>query len=70
MDNPNSKSPRPNYQALWFIIYFSILLQGFKVLLQFYLQQDQLSFGYLFLLGVPSALISIAVERITSHPKS
>lgn len=59
------KTSQKNYQALWFIIYFGILLQGFKVLLQFYMQEDRLSFRYFFLLGIPSALIAIAVERFT-----
>jgi hypothetical protein len=61
------KAPQKNYRALWFIVYFGILFQGFKVLLQFYMQEDRLSFGYFFLLGAPSALISIVVERITCH---
>lgn len=61
---PNTS--QKNYQALWFIIYFGILLQGFKVLLQFYMQEDRLSFGYFFLLGIPSALIAVVVGRFTS----
>ena len=67
MNKSSSKTPQKNYQALWFIIYFGLLLQGFKALLQYYLQQDRLSFGYFFLLGIPSALISLVIERITTH---
>ena len=60
-------TPQKNYQALWFTIYFGMLFQGFTILLQHYLQQDRFSFGYFFLLGIPSALISLVIERGTGH---
>ena len=50
-----------------YYFFFGILFQGFKALLQHYLQTDRLSFGYFFLLGIPSALISIVIERFTYH---
>jgi len=67
MNKPSPVAPQKNYQALWFIIYFGILFQGFRVLLEYYLQQDRLPFGYFFLLGVPSALISLVIQRITGQ---
>jgi len=67
MNNTSPKTTRKNYQALWFAIYAGILFQGFTVLLQHYSQQDRLWFGYFFLLGIPSALISLVIERGTGH---
>ena len=67
MQTLSPKTPQKNYLALWFIVYFGLLLQGFKSLLQYYLQQDRLSFGYFFLLGIPGAQISLSLNRTTSH---